>query len=109
MMTKAKAIFESDDTFLSFPALSPLSYSAEQLAFVVPGDLTPQRLNDASEFAHVANQIPRGVLAPVAQGEYLWEVYRDVLATEGHDACVSDKHDPRAKSKAHVWPELRLQ
>jgi hypothetical protein len=81
MMTKAKAIFESDDTFLSFPALSPLSYSAEQLAFVVPGDLTPQRLNDASEFAHVANQIPRGVLAPVAQGEYLWEVYRDVLAT----------------------------
>jgi hypothetical protein len=79
-MAKAKLVFESPDTFLSFPALSPLSYPPERLTFGT-GDLTPQKLGDLSEFARITNQIPRGVLAPVAEGEYLWDVYQDVLDT----------------------------
>jgi hypothetical protein len=81
LMAKARLVFESPDTFLSFPALSPLSYEPEQLTFGKPGDLTPQKLADLSEFARITNQIPRGVLAPVDEGEYLWDVYRDVLQT----------------------------
>jgi len=33
LMTKAKLVFESPGSFLSFPALSPISYSADQLNF----------------------------------------------------------------------------
>jgi hypothetical protein len=80
-MTKAKLVFESENTFLSFPALSPLSYPPERLKFGKAGNLTAQDLADQSEFARIANQIPRGVLAPVEEGEYLWDIYREVLQT----------------------------
>ena len=33
LMTKAKMVFESPGSFLSFPALSPISYGADQLKF----------------------------------------------------------------------------
>ncbi len=82
LMTKAKLIFESPDTFLSFPALSPLSYSPEQLQFNKPGSqLTAELLAMQSEFSRITNLVPRGVLAPVAHEEYLWDIYSDVLNT----------------------------
>jgi len=81
LMTKAKLVFESENTFLSFPALSPLSYPPDRLKFGTAGELTPQALSDLSEFARITNQIPRGVLAPVEEGEYLWDIYQDVLHT----------------------------
>lgn len=81
LMTKAKLVFESDNTFLSFPALSPLSYPPERLKFGKAGELTAQDLADLSEFARITNQIPRGVLAPVEEGEYLWDIYQEVLHT----------------------------
>jgi len=34
LMVKAKLVFENPDTFLSFPALSPLSYAPDQLRFL---------------------------------------------------------------------------
>jgi hypothetical protein len=92
-MAKARLVFESPDTFLSFPALSPLSYPPERLTFGT-GDLTPQKLADLSEFARITNQIPRGVLAPLDEGEYLWDVYRDVLETaelSSGDLSAQDK------------------
>jgi hypothetical protein len=82
LMAKAKLVFESENTFLSFPALSPLSYPPERLKFVKPsGEVTPQDLADLSEFARITNRIPRGVLAPEDEEEYLWDVYREVLTT----------------------------
>jgi hypothetical protein len=82
LMAKAKFVFESEGTFLSFPVLSPLSYPPERLKFVKPGgEATPQDLADLSEFARITNRIPRGVLAPEDEGEYVWDVYRDVLMT----------------------------
>uniref|UniRef100_UPI0040567387 hypothetical protein n=1 Tax=Candidatus Electronema sp. TaxID=2698783 RepID=UPI0040567387 len=82
LMTKAKLIFESPDTFLSFPALSPLTYSPEQLQFNKPGgQFTAELLAMQSEFSRITNLVPRGVLAPVTHEEYLWDIYSDVLHT----------------------------
>jgi hypothetical protein len=81
LMAKAKLVFESPDTFLSFPALSPLSYPPEKLQFGRPGKDTAEDLAEQTQFALTVNQIPRGVLAPFAQTEYLWNVYGDVLKT----------------------------
>lgn len=79
LMAKAKRVFESADTFLSFPALSPLSYSPDELRFGETADMTAKDLAESSEFARVANQLPRAVIAPLEADEYLWDVYRDVL------------------------------
>ena len=81
LMAKAKRVFESDDTFLSSPALSPIAYEPEELTFAAPGEMTPQSLALMSEFARLTNAIPRGAIAPQEEAEYLWDVYRDVLET----------------------------
>ncbi|MGZ8821773.1 MAG: hypothetical protein ACXWX1_10695 [Aeromicrobium sp.] len=81
LMAKAKRVFESSETFLSFPALSPLSYVPDELRFGTAAEMTAQDLLEASEFARIANQIPRSVIAPIDEGEYLWDVYRDILQT----------------------------
>ena len=81
LMTKAKRVFESENTFLSFPVLSPLSYPPDRLKFGTANEITPQALLDLSEFARIVNQIPHGVLAPVEEDEYLWDIYQEVLQT----------------------------
>ena len=81
LMTKAKLVFESESTFLSFPVHSPLSYQPDRLKFGTAGELTAQDWSDLVEFSQITNQIPRGVLAPVEEGEALWEIYQDVLTT----------------------------
>ncbi|MGE0225928.1 MAG: hypothetical protein AB7F35_30335 [Acetobacteraceae bacterium] len=86
LMAKAKLVFESPETFLSFPALTPLSYPPDQLRRIGAGKLeTPQDTLNLSEFARVSNQIPRGVIAPVVEGEYLWDICAEALAM-GHPA-----------------------
>jgi hypothetical protein len=81
LMAKAQRVFESEDTFLSFPALSPITYEPDDLRFAGPVDMTPQVLAAMSEFARITNAIPRGAIAPQEQGEYLWDVYGEVLET----------------------------
>ena len=81
LMAKAKLVFESPDTFLSFPALQPLSLPPERLQFGKPGAGTAEDLAEQTQFALTVNQIPRGVLAPFEQTEYLWNVYGEVLKT----------------------------
>ena len=81
LMAKAKRVFESDTTFLSFPALSPQSYLPEQLRFGSATEMTAQDLIEASEFARTVNQVPRSVIAPIDEGEYLWDIYSEVLET----------------------------
>ncbi|MGZ8821541.1 MAG: hypothetical protein ACXWX1_09490 [Aeromicrobium sp.] len=81
LVAKAKAVFESPGTFLSFPVVSPLTYRAEQLRFGGAGEMTTDDLNELSEFSRIVNCIPRSVFAPVDQLEYMWNVYNDVLQT----------------------------
>ncbi len=81
LVAKAKLVFESPGTFLSFPVVSPLTYRAEQLRFGGAGEMTSDDLNELSEFSRIVNCIPRSVFAPVDQLEYMWNVYDDVLKT----------------------------
>lgn len=81
LMAKAKLVFETEDTFLSFPALSPLSYPPGDLKLSHDGIATARDLARLSEFARITNQIPRGTVAPVEEGECLWDVCSEVLAT----------------------------
>ena len=81
LMAKAKLVFESPETFLSFPALSPYTYAPERLQFGAAGEMTAEDLAELSEFSRITNQIPRGTLFPTEEGEYLWDVYREVLQT----------------------------
>ena len=80
LMAKAKLVFESEDTFLSFRLLSPWTVDAERLRFH-DGQMTQQRIADLSEFSRMTNCIPSGVVAPEEQGEYLWDIYREILDT----------------------------
>lgn len=81
LVAKAKLVFESPGTFLSFPVVSPLTYRVEQLRFGGAGEMTTDDLNELSEFSRIVNCIPRSVFAPVDQLEYMWNVYDDVLKT----------------------------
>jgi len=79
LLSKAKRVFESENTFLSFPVLSQLTYDVEDLQF--SGDApAAQRLVNLSEFSRVTNRIQRGVVAAIDGDEYLWDVYDDVLS-----------------------------
>src|SRR5262245_9305309 len=81
LLVKAKRVFESENTFLSFPVLTPMTYPVDRLKVIGAGRTdTPQQLADMSEFARMANYIPRGVVAPF-EGEFLWDAYADVLRT----------------------------
>ena len=75
LMTKAKLVFENPDTFLSFAALSPLSYTPDQLKFLP----TPHDMSVFSEFSQLTNALPQGILFQPSLDNMLWNVYLNVL------------------------------
>lgn len=79
LMTKAKLVFEdSPDTFLSFPALTPIAYTPDQLN--LPGiPSTTQQSLVLQEFATLVNTIPNGTLFDATSGDRLWNIYGNVL------------------------------
>lgn len=78
LMVKAKRVFEIGDEFLSFPALSPLSYPPDQLTFIpVPTDTTAMLAY--SEFSMLANALPGGALFQPSLDTFLWDTYLNVL------------------------------
>src|SRR5258708_38865248 len=79
LVTKCRKVFEHENTFLSFP-MSPFSYLKDRLKFAVAGSSTPALLRAASEFARVANSVPRGALFQPDAEEFLWNIYGEVLA-----------------------------
>jgi len=74
LMTKAKLVFESPDTFLSFPALSP-TYSPDRLTFLPAA----HDMAAFSEFSMLANALPGGVLFQPSLDNTLWDMYLHVL------------------------------
>lgn len=78
LIEKAKRVFAVDpDVDLCFPLLSPLTFTAAELAAVV----APASAADyaaAADFARIVNFVPRGLVAN-ASGPMLWDIYRDVL------------------------------
>jgi hypothetical protein len=75
LMTKAKLVFETADTFLSFPVLLPLSYPPEKLRFT-GGNADILTL---SEFSRVVNFVPDGTLFQPTEEVYLWELYEKLF------------------------------
>jgi hypothetical protein len=81
LMTKARLVFETPGTFLSFPVLWPITKSPEQLTFTTDGALSVQDLSELTEFALLTNIMPSGPIAPTPSDEMLWDVCREVLDT----------------------------
>jgi len=77
LMTKAKLVFENSDTFLSFPALTPISYSPDQMKFANP--TSSQQMQAFSEFSTLTNALPQGTLFQPSLDQVLWDVYQGVL------------------------------
>lgn len=75
LMTKAKIVFESADTFLSFPALLPLSYAPDQLKFLP----VAQNLTVFAEFCEITNALPQSAVFRLSLDSALWKVYLNVL------------------------------
>jgi len=76
-MTKAKLVFESPDTFLSFPALTPISYTPDQLKFADAA--SNQQMHVFSDFSTLTNALPQGTLFQPSLDHVLWDVYQGVL------------------------------
>lgn len=93
LMMKAKRVFEGEETFLSFPVLSPFAYPAEKLDFA-GADADIQTL---AEFSRVVNQIPRGALYDPATDLYLWDVYSGAL----RDGELAESADDPAAAEAY--------
>ena len=74
LMTKAKLVFKSPDTFLSFPTLSP-TYSPNRLTFLP----ATHDMAAFSEFSMLANALPGGVLFQPSLDNTLWDMYLHVL------------------------------
>lgn len=79
LMTKAKLVFETADTFLSFPALSPLSYTPDQLNFGAAA--SGPGLQVFSEFSQIVNALPTGIIFQPSSDTLLPDIYLQILET----------------------------
>jgi hypothetical protein len=77
MMRKAQLVFESAETFLSFP-LIPIAYEKGDFAFL-QGGMTPGKLLALREYSQQVDRVPRGAVVEPAGDGALSDVYRDVL------------------------------
>jgi hypothetical protein len=80
LMLKAKRVFGSEQTFLSFP-LSPMPYTPRDLDFFdqSSADATRLSVRKQIEFARQVNLIPTGEAWMPAASGFLWDAYRAVL------------------------------
>jgi hypothetical protein len=74
LMAKAKLVFETPGSFLSFPALAPLSFHPAQLDF-------SRALSDSAamaalrDFSLAVNRCPNDPIARAGEDDYLWDRY----------------------------------
>jgi hypothetical protein len=78
LTTKAKRVFETPDTFMSFPALSPVSYTADQLNFGAFNSSDTAERQVYSEFARLVNALPSRTIFEMGD-KFLWDTYATVL------------------------------
>jgi hypothetical protein len=80
LIEKARRIFGNEDTFLSFPLLSPIIFSPQQIAALnAPG--SREDYSCASDFSRIVNFIPKDMVASFDGEETLWDIYDSVLKT----------------------------
>ena len=78
LIEKARQVFESDTTFLSFP-LTAIGFKPVELDFLDEDDNPSMDAMKRASFSRLVNQIPRGQLWDPGEESYLWDVYDDVL------------------------------
>lgn len=78
LMAKAKSVFESADSFLSFPVLTPKSYAPDQMRFITAS--TPDEIHAFWEFSTLTNALPQGTIFQPSLDQLLWDVYGGILA-----------------------------
>jgi hypothetical protein len=90
LIEKSKRVFANDpDIFLSFPLLSPLTFSPQTLASLsAPASAADYAA--AVDFARVVNFLPHDMVASGLGDRYLWDVYRDVLQHADHAVGSTD-------------------
>ena len=76
LMTKAKLLFETPTTFLSFPALTPISYAPENLNFAAAS--TSAQMSAFADFSRWTNQLPQGTILQFSES-MLWDMYMGIL------------------------------
>lgn len=105
LMTKAKLLFETADTFLSFPALTPISYSPDNLNFV--NATTPGEWAAFADFSTWANALPQGTVFQPSLDTMLWDLYLGILqnAQVATGALTTDQAAQLAAAQAYVSQE----
>jgi hypothetical protein len=96
LMVKAKRVFETDGTFLSFPVLSPFAYPPEKLQFVGPAADLPT----LGEFSRLVNQVPRGTLFQPIEDVYLWDVYANLFRIATVEVGTATREQTAAYERA---------
>lgn len=77
LMTKATMVFGTPGTFLSFPALTPISYTPDQMKFL--DATTSAQMHAFAEFSMLTNAFPQGTLFQPSLDQLLSDVYLGVL------------------------------
>ena len=97
LMAKAKLVFETPGSFLSFPVLAPLSFHPAQLDFSKA--LTdPTHMAALRDFSLAVNRCPSDPVARASEDDYLWDRYDAwlnamELATSSLDAGSQAAYD----------------
>ena len=102
LTAKAKLVFESPDTFMSFPALSPLSYTADRLNFGAFNSPDNAERQIYSEFARLVNSLPSKTIFEMGD-KFLWDTYGTVLRSATLAKGQMTTEDAAAYQQAHSF------
>lgn len=104
LIEKAKRVFAVEpDVDLCFPLLSPLTFTAAELAaLAMPAK--PADYAAAADFARVVNFLPRGLVANASE-QMLWDIYRNVL--DRADVASKSQGDPADPGATSILYETR--
>src|ERR1700757_5251870 len=78
LMSKANEVFGAPDVFLSFPAMTPISYKPENLN-VSAALSNPQVGHTFADLSLNVNSLPTGTLFQATTETYLWKAYSQWL------------------------------
>ena len=79
LLAKAKKVFATQRTFLSFP-LTPITFNQSDLNSVIEEKaLTSEAINHQENFAQLVNLIPNGEFWQPNSGQFLWGEYESIL------------------------------
>jgi hypothetical protein len=78
LMSKANEVFGAPDVFLSFPAMTPISYKPENLN-VSAAFSNPQVGHTFADLSLNVNSLPTGTLFQATTETYLWKAYSQWL------------------------------